>query len=84
MTELPPILGAKLPPSQGVTASIYEFVPLAKNAPADLTGDLPNTDMPLVPQHRGFDGLIVSFLGSKPSSSDEERLEPFFSHRLTP
>ena len=28
--------------------------------------------------------LIVSFLGSKPSSSDEERLEPFFSHRLTP
>jgi hypothetical protein len=23
--------------------------------------------------------LIVSFLGSKPSSSDEERLEPFFS-----
>ena len=27
MTELPPILGAKLPPSQGVTASIYEFVP---------------------------------------------------------
>jgi hypothetical protein len=24
--------------------------------------------------------LIVSFLGSKPSSSDEERLEPFFSH----
>ena len=24
------------------------------------------------------------FLGSKPSSSDEERLEPFFSHRLTP
>jgi hypothetical protein len=31
-----------------------------------------------------FRGLIVSFLGSKPSSSDEERLEPFFSHRLTP
>jgi hypothetical protein len=29
-------------------------------------------------------GLIVSFLGSKPSSSDEERLEPFFGHRLTP
>jgi AraC-like DNA-binding protein len=28
--------------------------------------------------------FIVSFLGSKPSSSDEERLEPFFSHRLTP
>jgi hypothetical protein len=28
--------------------------------------------------------LIVSFLGSKPSSSDEERLEPFFGHRLTP
>jgi hypothetical protein len=28
--------------------------------------------------------LIVSFLGSKPSSSDEERLEPFFNHRLTP
>ena len=27
MTELPPMLGAKLPPSQGVTASIYEFVP---------------------------------------------------------
>src|ERR1700719_2168546 len=32
---------------------------------------------------RGMD-LIVSFLGSKPSSSDEERLERFFSHRLTP
>ena len=31
-----------------------------------------------------FSLLIVSFLGSKPSSSDEERLEPFFSHRLTP
>jgi hypothetical protein len=28
--------------------------------------------------------LIVSFLGSKPSSSDEQRLEPFFGHRLTP
>src|ERR1700738_2954486 len=27
MTELPPILGAKLPTSQGVTASMYEFVP---------------------------------------------------------
>ena len=33
----------------------------------------------------GYTGkLIVSFLGSKPSSSDEERLEPFFGHRLTP
>jgi hypothetical protein len=31
-----------------------------------------------------IENLIVSFLGSKPSSSDEERLEPFFSHRLTP
>jgi hypothetical protein len=30
------------------------------------------------------DRLIVSFLGSKLSSSDEERLEPFFGHRLTP
>jgi hypothetical protein len=28
--------------------------------------------------------MIVSFLGCKPSSSDEERLEPFFGHRLTP
>jgi hypothetical protein len=32
--------------------------------------------------HAGFDCLF--FLGSKPSSSDEERLEPFFGHRLTP
>jgi hypothetical protein len=29
-----------------------------------------------------FDCLF--FWGSKPSSSDEERLEPFFGHRLTP
>jgi hypothetical protein len=33
---------------------------------------------------RQLSSLIVSFLGSKPSSSDEERLEPFFGHRLTP
>jgi hypothetical protein len=36
------------------------------------------------PAHRGKGTLIVYFLGSKPSSSDEERLEPFFGHRLTP
>jgi hypothetical protein len=40
------------------------------------------TNQRILAQQGAF--LIVSFLGSKPSSSDEERLEPFFSHRLTP
>jgi hypothetical protein len=31
-----------------------------------------------------FAAIDCLFLGSKPSSSDEERLEPFFGHRLTP
>jgi type I restriction enzyme S subunit len=35
-------------------------------------------------QEKANPWFIVSFLGSKPSSSDEERLEPFFGHRLTP